>query len=97
MASLVEDDVFVPPVGAITPQRHYFLFGRPISTAEIDPRDEQAVAAAYAELRSRVTGGLRVLQEELRPKDTFRELLPRSAWESLYDTQAPGPVGYTDE
>ena len=39
LPSLVEGDDFVPPFGAITPARHYFLFGTPISTAAIDPSD----------------------------------------------------------
>jgi hypothetical protein len=94
LPSLVEGDKFVPPFGAITPNRHYFLFGAPISTAEIDPDDREACAAAYALLRARVEGGLRTLQDDVRPADPYRELVARSAWEASRDAQAPGPPGY---
>ena len=83
---------FVPPFGAIN--RHYFLFGSAISTDEIDPDDREACAAAYRTLRSRVEGGMRVLQDEVRPADPYRELIARSAWETVYAEQAPGPAKY---
>jgi len=92
LPSLVPDDKFVPPFGALTPQRHYFLFGKPISTAELRPDDREVCAAAYAELRGQVEAGVTRLRDEVRAKDDFRELLPRTAWEAVYDAQAPGPA-----
>ena len=94
LPELVPGDKFVPPFGAITPNRHYFLFGSAISTDEIDPDDREACAAAYRTLRSRVEGGMRVLQDEVRPADPYRELIARSAWETVYAAQAPGPAKY---
>jgi len=91
MPSLVEDDVFVPPFGAITPQRHYFLFGSPISTSEISSDDSEAVARAYADLRGQVEGGIQRLREEVRPADSYSDLATRTAWEMLYGMQAPAP------
>ena len=91
MPSLVEDDVFVPPFGAITPQRHYFLFGEPIATAGVDPADREAVAAVYSELKRQVTDGLATLRQEVRPSDPYSDLVKRTAWETLYGVQAPGP------
>ena len=32
------------------------------------------------------------LKEEIRQPDPYRALIPRMAWESLYDAQAPGPA-----
>ena len=58
------------------------------------PCRQAGCEAAYAELRGQVEGGLRTLQDELRPADPYRELLPRGAWEALYNAQAPGPPGY---
>ena len=49
LPSLVQDDVFVPPVGTILPARYYFAFGAPLPTEDIDPADDAAVEAAYAE------------------------------------------------
>ena len=94
MPSLVDGDVFVPPFGAVTPNRHYFLFGEPIATDEIDPNDGAAVAAAYAQLKGRVLEGLLTLQDEVRPADPYANFVRRTAWEGLYDTQAPGPPAY---
>ena len=94
LPSLVKDDVFVPPFGAITPSRHYFLFGAPISTAAVDPDDRAACEATYAQLRACVEGGLHVLQDEVRPADPYAAWAQRAAWEAVYDEQAPGPEGY---
>ena len=92
--SLVPDDKFVPPFGAVTPARHYFLFGTPIPTAGIRPDDREACAAAYTALRGQVEAGIDTLREEVRPADPYRELVPRTAWEALYDAPAPGPPSF---
>ena len=34
---LMPAEVFVPPFGALTPERHYFLFGQPIDLAGVSP------------------------------------------------------------
>ena len=94
LPSLVPGDAFVPPFGAITPERHYFAFGTPIPTDELDPSDRAGCEAAYANLRAQVEGGMKQLREDVRPKDDYRGLAARLAWEALYDDQAPGPSGY---
>jgi len=93
LPSLVPDDLFVPPVGLITPKRHYFLFGTPIPTADISPSDRDACAAAYGQLRGSVVGGVSRLKQ-LRDEDPYAGLATRTAWEALYDAQAPGPADY---
>ena len=93
LPSLVPDDFFVPPFGYISPQRHYFLFGTPIDTTPIDPADRDECARAYAGLKGQVVEGVRRLDEDVRAADPYRELVPRTAWEALYDAQAPGPPG----
>ena len=94
MPSLVQDDKFVPPFGTITPSRHYFLFGKPISTDGIAPDDRDGCVAAYAELRKAVEGGIRTLREEVRAGDDYNDLIKRSAWEALYDAPAPGAAAF---
>ena len=92
--SLVEDDLFVPPfLSSASPRRHYFLFGTPIPTSDLDPTDREAVDAVYKELRGQVSGGLKELVDEVRPSDPYSDLLKRGAWEALYGVQAPGPPG----
>ena len=88
LPSLVDGDVFVPPLGALTPARHYFLFGRPIETAAIRSDDRDACAAIYAELRGEVERGIEALRE-VREKDPYRDLARRTAWEALNGAQAP--------
>ena len=92
LPSLVADDKFVPPFGTLTPRRHYFAFGKPISTVELRADDRESCASVYAELREQVSGGTVRLREEVRAADPYSELLKRSAWEALYDAQAPGPA-----
>ena len=91
LPSLVPDDLFVPPFGYVSPHRHYFLFGEPVDTTSIDAADREACAAAYAQIEAQVVQGIRRLKDEVRAADPYRELVPRTAWEALYDAQAPGP------
>jgi hypothetical protein len=91
LPSFVDGDVFVPPVGIVNPQRHYFLFGAPISTREIDPTDRAACEEAYARLRAAVEGGVGRLKR-VRDTDPYRDLLPRIAYEAATGAPAPAPV-----
>lgn len=91
LPSFVDGDVFVPPVGLITPQRHYFLFGQPISTRDIDPADRRACEEAYGRLRAAVRGGVGRLQR-VRDRDPYRDLLPRTAYEAATGAPAPAPA-----
>ena len=88
LPSLVPDDVFVPPVGTILPARYYFAFGAPLPTENIDPADDAAVEATYAELRARVLGGIERLRE-LRERDPYSDFAQRTAYEVLNGVQAP--------
>ena len=90
LPSLVKDDVFVPPVGQILPERYYFAFGAPLTTDQIAPDDDAAVEAAYAELRARVLGGIDRLRE-LRERDPYSDFTRRTAYEVLNGVAAPPP------
>ena len=89
LPSYVEGDLFVPPVGLITPQRHYFLFGEPRSTEGIDPADREACEQVYSQLRRSVEGGITRLQREVRAEDPYENIAARSAYEAFYGRQAP--------
>ena len=92
LPSLVPGDVFVPPFGYISPARHYFLFGLPIDLRGVDPNDRETCARLYAEVRGAVDAGITRLQLEVRANDPYRKLVPRTAWEAMFDAQAPGPA-----
>jgi len=91
LPSFVPGDVFVPPVGALTPQRHYFLFGAPVDLTGVEPSDRETCASVYDEVRAAVVGGVARLKREVRERDGFRDSFKRTAWEAVYDAQAPGP------
>ena len=94
LPSLVPGDKFVPPFGAITPQRHYFLFGRPLSTESLAADDREGCARVYADARAQVDRGMQRLRDEVRAEDDYRSLVPRTAWEAVYDAAAPGPARF---
>ena len=105
----------MPPVGALTPQRHYFLFGAPVDLTGVEPSDRETCASVCAgiersglrrvlaptsppapvhrhdEVRAAVVGGVARLKREVRERDGFRDNFKRTAWEAVYDAQAPGP------
>ncbi|EOD07497.1 hypothetical protein EMIHUDRAFT_218455 [Emiliania huxleyi CCMP1516] len=91
LPSFVPGDVFVPPLGALTPQRHYFLFGAPVDLTGVEPSDRETCASVYDEVRAAVVGGVARLKREVRERDGFRDNFKRTAWEAVYDAQAPGP------
>ena len=39
------------------PARHYFIFGKPIETRNIDPRDRVASSIAYEEIQNELNRG----------------------------------------
>ena len=79
----------MPPVGMITPKRHYFLFGRPLRTAELRADDRAGCERAYAELKARVEGGIERLRREVRANDPYAGLAERTAYEAFYGATAP--------
>lgn len=91
LPSLVEDDVFVPPVPAPRlqgPRRNYFLFGEPIPTAGIDHKDRAGCTEVYSKLRSTVEDGIEYLLSA-REEDPFEDMPGRYAWEQVTGVQAP--------
>jgi hypothetical protein len=84
-----QDEVLTPPIALPTlPARNYFLFGKPISTKDVDPNDKEACARVYQETQ----GGLRRgLDDILRARelDPFKDTPRRLVYERLFGKQAP--------
>jgi hypothetical protein len=76
--------LFVPKL----PARNYFLFGKPIDTTNVDPKDKQACCKIYKEARQEVRRGLDDLLK-VRKHDPFEKTPGRIAYESLLRKKAP--------
>ena len=73
---------FVSPVSLPKlPGRYYFLFGKPIETAELDATDREACAAVYAKVRRELERDIAYLLERRRT-DPYEAPLPRVALEA---------------
>jgi pimeloyl-ACP methyl ester carboxylesterase/1-acyl-sn-glycerol-3-phosphate acyltransferase len=84
-----EDEKFLPPV--VTPglpSRNYFIFGKPLFTKDIDPKDKEACKEAYESIKQEMRRGFDDILEA-RKKDVFRDAGPRLAYERFAGRQAP--------
>jgi hypothetical protein len=70
------------------PDRLYFLFGKPVDTRGLDPRDRGQTARAHAEVKRRVEGAIAFLLASRR-RDPFRSMALRLPFELLNDRAAP--------
>jgi hypothetical protein len=83
------DENFVPPIVAPgLPSRNYFLFGKPLSTKDIDPKDKDACQEAYQSLQTEMKRGFKDIIRA-REKDRFMQAPPRLAYERITGRQAP--------
>ena len=84
-----EDELFVPPlVTPSLPSRNYFIFGKPVYTHEIDPKDKDLCKETYLNIQDDMNLGFhRIL--EAREKDSFKDGGPRLAYEKVTGRQAP--------
>jgi len=84
-----EDENFLAPLVAPgIPSRNYFIFGKPLNTTDLDPRDKEACQKAYLQVQEEMRKGFEDILEA-RKKDTFRDGGPRLAYERLTGRQAP--------
>ncbi|KAG1656602.1 hypothetical protein FOA52_010304 [Chlamydomonas sp. UWO 241] len=76
------DQTFVPPIIAPqVPARLYFLFGQPLKLDKSLYDDRNAAAAAYADVRARLEGGIGYLLRK-REQDPYKDFLPRYLYEN---------------
>ena len=71
------------------PARFYFLFGEPVSTVDVDPKDRDACAAVYERVKVDVAGSIEYLLEK-RKSDPYERPVPRLLYErARAGAQAP--------
>jgi hypothetical protein len=84
-----QDEVLTPPIAIPTlPARNYFLFGKPISTKDVDPNDKEACARVYQETQDGLRRGLDDILRA-RELDPFKDTPRRLVYERLFGKQAP--------
>jgi hypothetical protein len=84
-----EDELFVPPlVTPSLPSRNYFIFGKPVHTHEIDPKDKELCKQTYLNIQDDMNLGFHQILEA-RETDTFKDGGPRLAYEKVTGRQAP--------
>ena len=71
-----------------TPQRNYFLFGKPFDTTTLDPNDKNACEKAYRQVRGEVRNGIDDLMHA-RKSDPFANTPQRLMYEQVFGKSAP--------
>jgi len=86
----MEDETFVPPIAVPKPlaARHYFVFGRPVETVDVDPRDRDGCRRVYGEVREELERGLEDVLE-VRDGDPYGGTLGRLVYEGVTGGKAP--------
>lgn len=84
-----EAESLLPPVALPSiPARNYFIFGKPISTSDVDPKDKEACARVYRQTEDDVRSGIDDLLQA-REHDPFRDTPRRLIYERLFKKKAP--------
>lgn len=92
-AARYDDDnkeLFQPPIAVPKPlpARHYFLFGRPISSSGIDYRSKKDCDSFYKDVKKELERGIDDLLRA-RLHDPFADTLTRLSYERIYGKIAP--------
>lgn len=84
------DELFQPPlvVPKLTPARHYFVFGKPFDTTELDHSNKEACAKLYKDVKAELRRGLDDLLVA-REKDPYNNFFQRIATEQILKKQTP--------
>lgn len=84
-----EAEMFLPPIVAPgLPSRNYFIFGKPLSTKQIDPSDKESCGRAYNELQVEMRRGFDDILAA-REKDAYKEAPQRIVYERMTGQKAP--------
>ena len=85
-----DDELFVPPffVPKLPPARHYFVFGKPFSTATIDHRSAEQITTLYREVKQELEKGFEDVLHA-RELDPFKDSVQRIAYEQVTGRSAP--------
>lgn len=84
------EESFVPPLAVPKPlqARHYFIFGTPLKTTDLDSKDREGCRMVYKKAKMEVQRGLDDLVE-VRAKDPFGDTLKRLRYEAIWGKKAP--------
>eukprot|EP00980_Cylindrotheca_fusiformis_P022318 scaffold9191_cov114-Cylindrotheca_fusiformis.AAC.13 len=83
------DEVFLAPIVAPgLPSRNYFIFGKPLSTNEVDHTDKASCEQAYHQVKAEMNRGFHDILTA-REKDVYRQAPQRLAYERLTGQKAP--------
>jgi len=85
-----EDESFIPPLAIPKPNqaRHYFIFGTPVKTTDLDSKDREGCRSVYMNVKAEVERGLDDLVEA-RGKDPFEDTTTRMRYEAIWGKKAP--------
>mmetsp|Transcript_23249 Transcript_23249/g.53977 ORF Transcript_23249/g.53977 Transcript_23249/m.53977 type:complete len:99 (+) Transcript_23249:281-577(+) len=75
-------------VPKLPPARHYFVFGKPMSTRGLDHNDEDACKDFYHDVKNEVERGFDDVLRA-REKDPYKDSVRRLAFERVMGKQAP--------
>jgi len=91
-----ETELFAAPFALPKPlpARHYFVFGKPMSTANLDPRDKQGCDEFYQEVKKEMQRGFKDVIRA-REKDPYVDTARRIVYETV--TQKKAPTFSTEE
>jgi len=84
-----EDELFMPPfIVPGIPARHYFVFGKPVSTTDINPKDKEGCEQVYRAVKSELERGLQDILRA-RKNDPYVDSIKRLALEQVTGKRAP--------
>lgn len=82
------DLIGFPLISPTLPARNYFLFGKPIDTANVDPSDKDACELVYKEAQDAVRRGIDDLLVA-REHDPYKSTPQRLIYELMFGKEAP--------
>ena len=83
------EELFTPPfIVPGIPARHYFVFGSPVSTADVDPKDKEGCERVYREVKVELERGLEDILQA-RKHDPYLNFGKRLAVEQVTGKAAP--------
>jgi len=86
-----DDEVFIPPLALPKPfaARHYFLFGKPYDTSDLDPKDQAACREIYKSIQDEVNHDINALLEARKYDPYALDGIKRTSYQKLFGKSPP--------